>query len=72
MNHAFLIMAHDCPQLVAENIRLLQADNHYFFVHIDKKVHVDEFKKACIGFSHVAFVDEEDRLPVSWGGHLWS
>lgn len=61
-------MAHDCPQLVADNIRLLQSDNHYFFVHVDRKTSIDEFRRTCAGFSHVVFLTDEERLPVSWGG----
>lgn len=36
-NHAFLIVAHDYPEQLAEIVHLLDAPNHFFFIHIDKK-----------------------------------
>lgn len=37
MNHAFLITAHKYPEQLGEIVRILDAPNHYFFIHIDKK-----------------------------------
>ena len=37
MNHAFLIQAHNYPELLADIVNLMSAPNHYFFIHIDKK-----------------------------------
>lgn len=37
MNHAFLIQAHNQPQLIKLIVDILNSPNHYFFIHIDKK-----------------------------------
>jgi hypothetical protein len=35
--HAFLIVAHTFPEQLEEIVNLLDASNHYFFIHVDKK-----------------------------------
>lgn len=37
MNHAFLIVAHDSPELLQRIVKRLEAPNHYIFIHLDKK-----------------------------------
>ncbi len=37
MNHAFVILAHDEPQLLIRTVARLCTANHFFFIHIDKK-----------------------------------
>lgn len=51
MNHAFLIMAHREPKLVKRIVSQLIDNNHFFFIHVDKKVDLLPFKKelALIG-----------------------
>lgn len=46
LNHAFLIIAHNNPLLLKRIVYKLQKSNHFFFVHIDKKVTLDPFKKC--------------------------
>ena len=43
LNHAFLIIAHDSPELLRRIIDNLRAPNHFFFVHLDKKVDRQSF-----------------------------
>ena len=63
-NHAFLLPVHKQPNLVARIINVLQADNHYFFVHVDKKVtNYNDFVEACKDMKNVMFVR---RIPVYW------
>lgn len=63
-NHAFLMPVHKQPNLVARIITSLQADNHYFFIHVDKKVtNYDDFVEACKDLKNVVFVR---RIPVYW------
>ena len=37
MNHAFLIQAHNQPQLLKLIVDLLDSSNHFFYIHIDLK-----------------------------------
>ena len=36
-SHAILIAAHAFPELLEDIVNILDASNHYFFIHIDKK-----------------------------------
>lgn len=67
MNHVFLIQAHKYPELLHRIIARLDATNHYFFIHIDKRsremldsCYVLELtrKKNCFVYSEYA---------VNWG-----
>ena len=70
MNHAFLIIAHNYPELLGETVKILQAPNHYFFINIDKKNNDTPFKESVRGLSNVFFTEDKDRVSVNWGG--WS
>ena len=70
MNHAFLIIAHNYPELLGEIIKILQSPNHYFFINIDKKVDDIPFKESVRGLSNIFFTEDKDRISVNWGG--WS
>ena len=73
MNHVFLIQAHKDPELLYKIIERLDASNHYFFIHIDKRsremfnsCYVSEInsKKNCFIYSEYA---------VNWGSEkqIW-
>ena len=36
-NHAFLIVTHTFPEQLEDIVKLLDASNHHFFIHVDKK-----------------------------------
>ena len=36
-NHAFLILAHNQPELLSRIVSVLMAPHHYFFIHVDAK-----------------------------------
>ena len=56
--HAFLIMAHHEPVLLARILRILESNNHYFFVHVDKSSgNIQSFKEALQEIKNVIFVD---------------
>lgn len=75
MNHAFLIQAHNYPELLADIVNLMSAPNHYFFIHIDKKatiyMHSSQAIKQLKLNSNVIFI--ERTINVHWGGmsHSW-
>lgn len=70
MNHAFLIQAHNYPELLADIVNLMSAPNHYFFIHIDKKatiyMHSSQAIKQLKLNPNVIFI--ERTINVHWGG----
>lgn len=68
MNHAFIFQVHTCPELLNKIINLLIAPNHYFFIHVDKKVDINPFKDSFLKNNHVIFLDGDERIIVNHGG----
>jgi len=68
MNHAFLIMAHDEPKFLLKLVNALMSDNHFFYIHIDKRskkfLESDELYEI-LNMSNVNIVS---RYNVNWGG----
>ena len=64
MNHAFIIQVHNYPEQLKEIIDLLHAENHYFFINVDKKVDDHPFKEALKGYSNI-FSHLEKKEPTS-------
>lgn len=63
-NHAFIMPVHNQPKLLARIIRTLQADNHFFFVHVSGQMeNYEEFTDECKDLTNVQFVR---RIPVYW------
>lgn len=57
-NHAFIITAHHQPNLLARILKVLEADNHYFFIHINQRSgDLTPFLKATEGIKNVQFVE---------------
>lgn len=66
MNHCFLIIAHNNPLLLKRIVYKLQDNNHFFFIHIDKKVNIKPFIECLYGLKNIIFI--ENRIKVNWGG----
>jgi len=64
MNHAFLIVAHDSPELLQRIVKRLEAPNHYIFIHLDKKS-----KSRRVDVLRGGYLSENKRYKVSWGGY---
>ena len=65
-NHAFIIPVHNQPLLLARSLKVLEYPNHYFFIHVDKRVkEYDDFINALNGINNVIFVK---RVKVYHGG----
>lgn len=65
--HAFLVVAHAYPEILEQTIQKLQADNHYFFVHVDLKVKdLTPWQRIADSYKNVILV--QNRLKVNWGG----
>lgn len=57
LNHAFLMMVHKSPELFSRIVHILAKENHYFFVHIDKKSNnYQEFVKAVNDIDNIVFI----------------
>ena len=67
MNHAFLIQAHKFPELLYQIIDKLDAINHYFFIHIDKR------SKEMLSSSYIEKISNKSNCfiyseyAVNWG-----
>ena len=68
MKHVFIVAAHAYPQLLEQNVRMLEADNHFFFIHVDKKTkNLKPWKDVANKHKNVFLI--EDRMQVNWGGY---
>lgn len=65
--HAYLIMAHNEPEVLSTLIRLLDDPRNDIFLHIDSKSDIDKFSFNCTK-SHLYLVP---RISVLWGGFLF-
>ena len=58
-NHAFIIPVHTQPFLLARVLKILQASNHYFFIHVDGNVrNYEQFRQALSSIEKVCFLDK--------------
>tara|TARA_R110002020_G_scaffold318950_5_gene534645 strand:+ start:2962 stop:3897 length:936 start_codon:yes stop_codon:yes gene_type:complete len=64
---AYLIQAHNNPDLLERMICKLGDDNDYF-VHIDRKSNVSPFIKKLKFKKNVFFLNGNDRIKVHWAG----
>lgn len=65
-NHAFILPVHKQPMLLARILRILESPNHYFFIHVNKRVkEYEDFQRALADISNVTFVK---RINVYHGG----
>lgn len=67
MNHAFLMLVHAHPILFRKIIYSLAADNHYFFINIDKKTDEAPFKENVKDIKNVFFLNGANRKTVNHG-----
>jgi hypothetical protein len=62
MKIAYLVFAYKNPRLLERVINRLSTENSAFFIHIDKKVSLEQFSRIRGGNVH--FIEE--RIPVYW------
>lgn len=65
--HAFLIMAHDNPEMLSFLVAKLDYEYNDIFIHIDKKSDMSLFSDIKTTFSTLYFTPPEDRVDVRWG-----
>ena len=61
LNHAFLIMTHKSPELLSRIVHHLAQDNHYFFIHVDKRYKGDirDFAELISDVKNVIFIPRQ-------------
>ncbi len=69
MNHAFLIMAYNNPTLLGRICHRLEAENHFIFIHIDKKSNLEPFCDACKSIQNLIILGNNERIVTNWGGY---
>ena len=67
-NHVFLIIAHNNPQYLFNLVRWLNAPNHFFVVHIDKKSVGMLNSDAIKNLQMLDNVDVFSEYSANWGG----
>lgn len=66
MRIAHIIMAHKNPQQLLRLIKRLEHPNSDFFIHLDKKVPIEEFK-LITDLNYATFI--KNRINCNWGGN---
>lgn len=67
MKHAFLIVAHNSPELLGLIAKKLESPDHYLYIHVDKKVDMTPFRDVCKGLENCKIYQ---LIRVNWGGIL--
>lgn len=67
MRHAYLIMAHDQPEVLKSLLLCLDHRDNDVFVHLDKKS--DLKKESFYGLMNFGKLIFTERLSVMWGGY---
>ncbi|MBW2046054.1 MAG: hypothetical protein JRI96_14425 [Deltaproteobacteria bacterium] len=63
---AYLILGYRQPIHLARLVHALQDNDSYFFIHIDKKSNLDQFKNLLHYEKNVLFINQ--RVRICWGG----
>ena len=63
----YIILAYNHPHQVKRLVNRLNSNHVNFYIHIDRKSHIQEFKDALLGMSNVAFLSDEQRVDCRWG-----
>ena len=66
MKIAYLILAYNQPTHLARLVNALNSNNIYFFIHVDKKSNIEDFRNL-IQLENAVFIPE--RIKVYWGGY---
>lgn len=68
MKVAYLVIAHNQPDLLGLLIRSLACDWAHFFIHVDAKTELTPFKRLFPQSANVVFLEGRNRVKVYWGG----
>jgi len=65
MEKSYIILVHENPQQLLRLIKALDDNKSYFYIHVDKKVDIQDFKKFISDNKNVIFV--ANRYECIWG-----
>ena len=65
MEKNYIILAHENPQQLLRLIKALDDNKSYFYIHVDKKVDIQDFKELIADYKNVIFV--ANRYECIWG-----
>ncbi len=65
---AYLISAYTEPKSLEKLVKALNMECADFYIHIDKKVDITNFKKRLSKYNNVFFLPDSMRVKVYWGG----
>ncbi len=68
MKTAILIMAHDQPNHLAKMVEYLSCDWTKIFIHIDRKVNINQYRRCIAENDKIIFLNDADRIRINWGG----
>jgi len=65
MEKSYIILVHENPQHLLRLIKALDDNKSYFYIHVDKKVDIQDFKELIADYKNVIFV--ANRYECIWG-----
>jgi hypothetical protein len=65
MEKNYIILAHENPQQLLRLIKALDDNKSFFYIHVDKKVDIQDFKELISDYKNVIFVT--NRYECIWG-----
>ena len=63
----YIILAHEKPKQVNRLVRKLTTKNASFYIHVDKRVNIDDFENEMKGLQNVYFLKGDQRRNIIWG-----
>ena len=66
---AYLILVHYQPSHLARLIKALSSNSSYFFIHVDAKKNIEQFRIETSSYKNIIFLNKKDRDKVYWGGY---
>lgn len=65
MEKSYIILVHENPQQLLRLIKALDDNKSFFYIHVDKKVDIQDFKELMTDYNNVIFV--ANRYECIWG-----
>lgn len=65
MEKSYIILVHENPQQLLRLIKALDDNKSFFYIHVDKKVDIQDFKELMTDYNNVIFV--ANRSECIWG-----
>jgi len=66
----YILLVHKSPRQFQRLVRALDAPWVNFFIHVDKKTPIDEFKKLVPEKDNLHYIEDKNRISCVWGSDL--